>query len=536
MTDHASGVQRAQPGEVRVTRALLSVSDKQGIVAFAQGLAELGVELVSTGGTARELAGAGIGVRAIEDFTGFPEIMDGRVKTLSSRLYAGLLARRDEDEHLRAASAHRIEQLDLVCVNLYPFEQTVARGDASEDEVIENIDIGGPTMIRAAAKNSAFAAVVVDPADYERVLEELRESRGMLSLGTRKALAGKAFACTARYDAAISTWFAAREGEGEGDGFPASRREAYEKVMDLRYGENPHQRAAFYARAGSPTHLLAGVEQLHGKELSFNNLLDLSSARELVEEFAEPACAIVKHNNPCGCAVGASGQEAYEKAFACDPESAYGGVIAVNRPVDLAFAEALGKQFIEVLLAPGYDVAALEALQAKKNVRLLELGDWPARLYEVESKPVIGGQLVQSHDVVSETREQMQAMAAREPTEQEWRDMLFAWTVCRHVRSNAIVLAKDGATVGIGAGQMSRVDSSRLAVEKASRFLPEQLAGSVAASDAFFPFPDAAQVLLDAGIAAIIQPGGSVRDELTVAVVDAAGATMVATGVRHFRH
>jgi phosphoribosylaminoimidazolecarboxamide formyltransferase/IMP cyclohydrolase len=532
MTDHAFGVQRAQPGEVRVTRALLSVSDKHGIVAFAQGLADLGVELVSTGGTARELAGAGVAVRPIEDFTGFPEMMDGRVKTLNSRLYAGLLARRDEDAHLREASEHRIEQVDLVCVNLYPFEQTVARGDASEDEVIENIDIGGPTMIRAAAKNSAFAAVVVDPADYERVLEELGASGGMLSLETRKALAGKAFACTARYDAAISTWFAAREGAA----FPTSWRDSYEKVMDLRYGENPHQQAAFYARAGSPTHLLAGVEQLHGKELSFNNLLDLSSARELVEEFAEPACAIVKHNNPCGCAIGATGLEAYEHAFACDPESAYGGVIAVNRPVDLAFAEALGKQFIEVLLAPGYDAAALESLQVKKNVRLLELGDWPAALREVESKPVIGGQLVQTHDVVSETREQMQTIAAREPTEQEWRDMLFAWTVCRHVRSNAIVLAKGGATVGIGAGQMSRVDSSRLAVEKASRFLPEQLAGSVAASDAFFPFPDAAQVLLDAGIAAIIQPGGSVRDELTVEVVDAAGATMVATGVRHFRH
>ena len=413
MSDRALGVQRAAPGEVRVRRALLSVSDKHGIVEFAQGLAELGVELVSTGGTSRELAAAGIAVRAIEDFTGFPEIMDGRVKTLHPRLYAGLLARRDEDEHLRAAAEQEIEQVDLVCVNLYPFEQTVARGDASEEEVIENIDIGGPTMISAAAKNSAFAAVVVDPADYESVLGELRESDGRLSLATRKALAGKAFACTARYDAAISTWFAARGGEG----FPASWREAYEKVSDLRYGENPHQQAAFYARAGSPTHLLAGVEQLHGKELSFNNLLDLSSARELVEEFDEPACAIVKHNNPCGCAVADSGREAYEQAFACDPQSAYGGVIAVNRPVDRAFAEELAKQFIEVLLAPGYDAAALEALQVKKNVRLLELGDWPAPLREVESKPVIGGQLVQTHDVVSETREQMRAMSARGPSE-----------------------------------------------------------------------------------------------------------------------
>ncbi len=532
MTDHHQGVERAAPGEVRVRRALLSVSDKSSIVELAQGLVELGVELISTGGTARELSGAGIAVRAIEDFTGFPEMMDGRVKTLHPRLYAGLLARRDEDEHLRAADEQQIEQVDLVCVNLYPFEQTVARGDASEQEVIENIDIGGPSMIRAAAKNSAFAAVLVDPADYEKVLAELRESGGKLSLTTRKALAGKAFACTARYDAAISTWFASREGEG----FPPSWRDAYEKVMDLRYGENPHQQAAFYARVGSPTHLLAGVEQLHGKELSFNNLLDLSSARELVEDFAEPACAIVKHNNPCGCAIGSSGKDAYERAFACDPESAYGGVIAVNRPVDLAFAEELSKQFIEVLLAPGYDAPALEALQVKKNVRLLELGDWPEPRREVESKPVLGGQLVQTHDVVSETREQMNVLSGRQPSEDEWRDMLFAWKVCRHVRSNAIVLATGGATIGIGAGQMSRVDAVRIAVQKAQKFLPDALAGASLASDAFFPFADGPQIALDAGITAVIQPGGSVRDEEVVAAVDAAGAAMVATGVRHFRH
>jgi phosphoribosylaminoimidazolecarboxamide formyltransferase/IMP cyclohydrolase len=532
MTDRVSGVQRAAPGEVRVRRALLSVSDKHGIVELAQGLAELGVEIVSTGGTARELAGAGVAVRSIEDFTGFPEIMDGRVKTLHPRLYAGLLARRDEDEHLRAAAELEIEQVDLVCVNLYPFEQTVARGDASDEEIVENIDIGGPTMIRAAAKNSAFAAVLVDPGDYERVLGELRQSDGRLSLRTRKQLAGKAFALTARYDAAISTWFASRTFEG----FPPTRSDAYEKVSDLRYGENPHQQAAFYARVGAPTHLLAGVEQLHGKELSFNNLLDLSSARELVEEFTEPACAIVKHNNPCGCAVGASGLEAYQRAFACDPQSAYGGVIAVNRPVDLAFAEELGKQFIEVLLAPGYDAAALEALQVKKNVRLLELGDWPAPSREDESKPVLGGQLVQTHDVVSETREQMQAVSARQPSESEWRDMLFAWIVCRHVRSNAIVIAAGGATIGIGAGQMSRVDAVRIAIEKAHAFRPEQLVGSALASDAFFPFADGPQLALDAGVSAIIQPGGSVRDDEVVAAIDAAGAAMVATGVRHFRH
>jgi phosphoribosylaminoimidazolecarboxamide formyltransferase/IMP cyclohydrolase len=525
-------MQHTEPGEVRIARALLSVSDKSGIVDFARGLAGLGVEIVSTGGTASALSQAGIEVRAIDDFTGFPEMMDGRVKTLHPRLYAGLLALRDNDEHLRAAADQDIEQVDLVCVNLYPFEQTVARGDASEAEIVENIDIGGPTMIRAAAKNNPFSAVVVDPQDYERVLEELGSSDGRLSLDTRKALAAKAFACTARYDSAISAWFAARTH----DGFPPTWTEAYEKVSDLRYGENPHQRAAYYARVGAPTHLLAGVEQLHGKELSFNNLLDLSSARELVEEFDEPACAIVKHNNPCGCAVAATGQEAYEHAFACDPESAYGGVIAVNRPVDLAFAEELGKQFIEVLLAPGYDDDALEALQVKKNVRLLELGEWPAPLREVESKPVVGGQLVQTHDVVAETRQQMRAMSARQPSEREWRDMLFAWTVCRHVRSNAIVIAAGGATIGIGAGQMSRVDAVRIAVQKAQKFLPEALRGSALASDAYFPFPDGAQLALDTGVGAIIQPGGSVRDELVVAAVDKAGAAMVATDRRHFRH
>ena len=465
-TPHApaahGGVERSVPGEVRVRRALLSVSDKDGIVELARGLAELDVEIVSTGGTARALTDAGLPVRSIEDFTGFPEMMDGRVKTLHPRLYAGLLARRDDDAHMAAAAEQGIEQVDLVCVNLYPFEQTLARGDAGEREIVENIDIGGPTMIRAAAKNSAFAAVLVDPGDYSGVLDELRESGGKLSLATRERLAAKAFACTARYDAAISTWFALRTSEAA---FPDSWREAYEKVMDLRYGENPHQQAAYYARVGSPTHLLAGVHQLHGKELSFNNLLDLSSARELVEEFADPACAIVKHNNPCGCAIGESGREAYERAFACDPLSAYGGVIAVNRPVDGPFAQELAKQFIEVLLAPGYDAAALETLQAKKNVRLLELGDWPAPVREVESKPVIGGQLVQTHDVVSETREQMRTMGKREPSEQEWRDLLFAWIVCRHVRSNAIVLTAGGATIGIGAGQMSRVDAVRIAVE-----------------------------------------------------------------------
>jgi phosphoribosylaminoimidazolecarboxamide formyltransferase / IMP cyclohydrolase len=531
-TGSGTGVQRAAPGEVRVRRALLSVSEKDGIADFARGLEALGVEIVSTGGTAGALADAGIASRPIEDFTGFPEIMDGRVKTLHPRLYAGLLARRDDDGHLDAAAEQGIEQVDLVCVNLYPFEQTVARGDAGEQEIVENIDIGGPTMIRAAAKNHAFAAVLVDPGDYEDVLGELRDSDGRLSLGTRTRLAGKAFAYTARYDAAIATWFAARTYEG----FPPSWRDAYEKVSDLRYGENPHQSAAFYARVGSPTHLLDGVRQLHGKELSFNNLLDLSSARELVEDFDVPACAILKHNNPCGCAIADSGGVAYERAFACDPESAYGGVIAVNRPVDREFAAELHKQFIEVLLAPGFDGDALEVLSERKNVRLLELAHWPAPSHEVETKAVIGGQLVQTRDVVSETREQMRVMTETAPGEEQWEDLLFAWKVCRHVRSNAIVIVKAGATIGIGAGQMSRVDAVRIAVEKAQAVQPELLAGSVLASDAYFPFPDGPQLAIDAGVTAMIQPGCSVRDELVIAATDAAGVAMVATDRRHFRH
>jgi phosphoribosylaminoimidazolecarboxamide formyltransferase/IMP cyclohydrolase len=559
MSEPHAGLERAAPGQVHVRRALLSVSDKTGIVDFARGLIDLGVEIVSTGGAARELQDAGMAVRSIESFTGFPEIMDGRVKTLHPRLYAGLLARRDDVEHLRAAAEQGIEPVDLVCVNLYPFEATLARGDASVEEIVENIDIGGPTMIRAAAKNHLFAAVVVDPADYGRVLGELRESGGRLSPSTREHLAASAFATTARYDAAISTWFAMRTHEGT---FPPHWRDAYEKVSDLRYGENPHQQAAFYARVGSPTHLLEGVEQLHGKELSFNNLLDLNSARELVEDLSQPAaaatarpggsaatlgappwiagggpaCVIVKHNNPCGAAIGESILDAYTRAFACDPLSAYGGVIALNRRVDAACAKALAGQFIEVLLAPGYDTDALALLSEKKNVRLLELAQWPKPSREVEGKPVIGGQLVQTRDIVGETREQMQVLTQAQPNEEQWQDLLFAWRVCRHVRSNAIVIARGGATIGIGAGQMSRVDAVRIALEKAQAAQPELLAGAVLASDAFFPFADGPELALAAGVGAIIQPGGSVRDEEVVAAAEQAGAAMVATGVRHFRH
>jgi len=540
-----TGIERAEPAAVHVRRALISVSDKTGVVELAEGLVELGVEVVSTGGTARALADAGVAVRAIEDFTGFPEMMDGRVKTLHPRLYAGLLAVRSDEAHLQAAADHEIEPVDLVCVNLYPFEQTLARGDASDAEIVENIDIGGPTMIRAAAKNHAYAAVLVDPADYAPVLAELRESGARLSMLTRERLAGKAYACTARYDAAISTWFAQRAD----DDFPAQRAYAYEKAAELRYGENPHQRAAYYAQVGAPTHLLAGVTQLHGKELSFNNLLDLSSARELVEDFSEPACAIVKHNNPCGCALGRTALDAYERAFASDPVSAYGGVIALNRPVDLACAQALSQQFIEVLLAPSFEPEALAVLTEKKNVRLLELPDWPEPAGGLEAKPVIGGLLVQDRDEVSETAEQMTVMSAKQPTDAEWEDMRFAWQVCRHVRSNAIVIAREGATIGIGAGQMSRVDAVRIAIEKAragegdaggegssGAVASARIAGAALASDAFFPFADGPQLAIDAGVTAIIQPGGSVRDGEVVAAADAAGVAMVATGVRHFRH
>jgi phosphoribosylaminoimidazolecarboxamide formyltransferase / IMP cyclohydrolase len=532
MSRPKAGIESTAPGEVRVRRAVVSVSDKTGIVEFAKGLRELGVEIVSTGGTARELNEEGVETRPIEEFTGFPEMMDGRVKTLHPKLYAGLLAVRDSDEHLQAAAEHGIEQVDLVCVNLYPFEETVARGDATAEEAVENIDIGGPTMIRAAAKNHRFAVVVVDPKDYEAVIAELRESGGMVSTATRERLAAAAYALTARYDAAISTWFAERTEEG----FPSHRREAYEKVTDLRYGENPHQRAAYYARVGAPTHLLDGVRQLHGKELSFNNLLDMSSARELLEDLDGPAAVIVKHNNPCGAAVGETGQEAYERAFACDPQSAYGGVIALNQRVDRKFAEALAKQFIEVLLAPGFDEEALSVLTEKKNVRLLELKEWPARSREPEGKAVIGGLLMQDRDTIGEGRGQMQTLTTTAPTEEQWRDMLFAWTVCRHVRSNAIVLAKAGATIGIGAGQMSRVDAVRIAIEKANAAQPTLLQGAALASDAFFPFADGPKLAIEAGVSAVIQPGGSVRDEEVIAAANEAGIAMVATGVRHFRH
>jgi phosphoribosylaminoimidazolecarboxamide formyltransferase/IMP cyclohydrolase len=513
---------------VTIRRALLSVSDKRGIVEFARGLAGLGVELVSTGGTATELATAGLDVRAIEDFTGFPEIMDGRVKTLHPRLYAGLLAVRDDQAHVDAASEHDIEYVDLVCVNLYPFERSVARR-LPPAEILENIDIGGPTMIRAAAKNHAFAAVVTSPESYDAVLDELRTADSQLSMSTRESLAAEAFAYTARYDTAVARWFAEKS-----EDFPPLHVRAYEKVADLPYGENPHQRAAYYQEVGARMHVLSMIQQHHGKQLSFNNLLDLDAARNLAREFDVPACVIVKHNNPCGVAIATAPLEAYERAFATDPLSAFGGVIAFNRPVDVATAERLSEQFVEVLFAPGYEDGALEVLTKKPSIRILEDNERRSPLVvEPEFKQVMGGLLVQDRDVEFADRTEMEIVTKRTPTDAEWRDLMFAWKVCMHVRSNAIVLAKDETTAGIGAGQMSRVDSVRLAVDK-SRL--ESLAGSVLASDAFFPFSDGPEIAIGAGVTAIIQPGGSRRDPEVVEAADAAGIAMVFTSRRHFRH
>jgi len=519
------------PGEVRIQRALLSVSDKRGLVEFARGLVQLGVEIVSTGGTARELAAEGIETRAVEDYTGFPEILDGRVKTLNPRIYAGLLAVRSDDEHMETLGEHSVDPIDLVCVNLYPFERVSSRRGVEEDEVIENIDIGGPTLIRAAAKNHAFSAVVVTPESYDAVLGELEESGGQLSLVTRQSLAMEAFAYTARYDAAISRWFAERE-----EDFPAQYTRSFEKVLDLSYGENPHQRAAYYAETGARTHLMSMVSKLHGRELSFNNLLDLDSGRRLVEDFELPVAAIIKHNNPCGAAVGATLGEAFDKALATDPQSAFGGVFCFNRPVDRSLAEKLSAMFVETVFAPGYDEGALALLQEKPNVRLLENQERRTiPISEHDLKRVRGGILVQDRDTGMEERELMDVGTTRKPSEEEWGELLFAMRVCKHVRSNAIVLSRGLGTVGVGAGQMSRVDSVRIALAKAAA-AELSLEGAVMASDAFFPFPDGPQLAIDAGVRAIIQPGGSQRDHEVVDACNAADVAMVFTARRHFRH
>jgi phosphoribosylaminoimidazolecarboxamide formyltransferase / IMP cyclohydrolase len=517
-----------------VRRALISVADKTGVAEFATGLAKQGVEVISTGGTLSVLREAGIDAKPVEEVTGFPEILDGRVKTLHPHLHAALLAKRDKADHAETLREHEIEPIDLVCVNLYPFEQTVARLDVPEEEAIENIDVGGPTMIRAAAKNHRFVAVVVRPESYDAVLDELEET-GELSAATRHWLANEAFAYTARYDAAISRWFARRY-----EALPSHWVTAWEKELDLSYGENPHQRAALYVEPRARSHVLSRVAKLHGKPLSFNNVLDLNSARILLGDLEGAGCVIVKHNNPCGVAEGDSIGPAYEAAFACDPMSAFGGVIALNQPVDRALAERLHEQFIEVLIAPAYEEGALDVLQQKEGIRILEDTERRSHQIEPDIKRVRGGILVQDPDGTPEPRELMEVVTETQPGEEQWEDLLFAWRVVRHVKSNAIVLARGRATLGIGAGQMSRVDSVRLSIEKAkdSRGPDAEplLAGSVVASDAFFPFADGPQAAIEAGATAVIQPGGSKRDAEVIEACDAAGVAMVFTKRRHFRH
>jgi phosphoribosylaminoimidazolecarboxamide formyltransferase/IMP cyclohydrolase len=497
-------------------------------VELARGLADLGCEVVASGGTAEALEEAGLEVARIEEVTEVPELLGGRVKTLHPRIHAAILARRDQAGDLAALDELAIEPFDLVCVNLYPFSDVAARHGVREEEAVEMIDIGGPSMLRAAAKNFAHCAPVCRPERYQGVLEELR-ANGEVSLETRRALAAEAFATTAAYEAAIAGWFSGRES------FPERLTASFVKVLDLPYGENPHQRGAYYAEAGARSHLLSRVTQLHGRTLSLVNLYDLAAARMCLREFAVPACVIVKHANPCGVAVASTIKEAYERALAADPVSAFGMVCAVNRPVGAELGARLAERFVDVLFAPGYDESALAALQAKPGTRIL-LDRERRRIDpgEKDFKRVPGGFLMQDRDLDVEDRDDM-AIVCGDPDERCWGDLLFAWRVCRHVTSNAIVVAKDLQTFGIGAGQTSRVDAVRLAVEKA-RTRGHDLEGSVLASDGFFPFPDGPELGLDAGVTAIIQPGGSKRDAEVAAAVERAGAVMVFTGRRHFRH
>jgi phosphoribosylaminoimidazolecarboxamide formyltransferase / IMP cyclohydrolase len=509
-------------------RALISVYDKTGLDEFAAGLAELSVELVASGGTAAFISELGLAVTPVDEITDVPELLGGRVKTLHPRIHAAILARRDLEEDLEALADHDIDPFDLVCVNLYPFAQVAAKKDTREEEAVEMIDIGGPAMLRAAAKNFVHVAPVCSRARYGPVLEELRLD-GDLSAQTRRELAAEAFAHTAAYEASIASWFADRET------FPPRLILSLEKDRDLPYGENPHQRAAYYPEVGARRHLLSRVEQLSGKELSFNNLADLDAARTVLREFELPTCAIVKHTNPCGVGVAANLVEAYAKAHASDPVSAYGGVVAVNRRVDPPLAQLLAEQFVEVLIAPEYTADAVSILVQKPATRILE--DRERRRTspgERDYRRVLGGLLVQDADAEVDDREGAEAVAGK-PDEANWGDLLFAWRVCKHVLSNAIVIAKDLQTIGIGAGQMSRVEAVRLALEKA-REHDHSLDGAVLASDAFFPFPDGPELALEAGIRAIIQPGGSKRDEDVITAVERAGASMVFTRRRHFRH
>jgi phosphoribosylaminoimidazolecarboxamide formyltransferase/IMP cyclohydrolase len=510
-------------------RALISAYEKEGLVPFARALAELGFELVASGGTATFLEEAGISITKVDELTGFPEVLEGRVKTLHPRIHAGILARRGREPDEAQLAEHGIEPFDLVCVNLYPFEKAAGGLDPDEQSLIEMIDIGGPALLRGAAKNFASVAAVCRPEDYDVVLEDLRTNGGEVSLATRRRLAATAFTATAGYDAAIATWFQ------RDDAFPERIPLALEKVSDLAYGENPHQRAAYYALRGVRAHLLSRVEQLRGKPLSFNNLNDLSAARALAAEFEEPACVIVKHANPCGVAVASTIEEAYENALAADPVSAYGGVVVLTRAVSATLGEALAGQFVEVLYAPGYDEQAMEALARKASVRVLN--DLERRGESAERwdfRHVLGGMLVQDLDRGELVREAMD-VACGDLDDARWDDLLFAWRVVKHVTSNAIVLAKDRRTIGVGAGQMSRVDAVRIALDKA-RELGHDVQNAALASDAFFPFPDGPQFALDAGVRSFIQPGGSKRDGEVIETVSRAGGAMVFTHRRHFRH
>jgi phosphoribosylaminoimidazolecarboxamide formyltransferase / IMP cyclohydrolase len=526
----------------KISRALISVSDKSGLIDFASGLAHHGVTLISTGGTAKALRDAGLKVQDVSDVTHFPEMMDGRVKTLHPNVHGGLLALRDKADHAQAMKSHGIEGIDLLVCNLYPFEATVARG-ADFDNAIENIDIGGPAMTRSAAKNHDWVTVVVDVQDYKAVLEEMAAHQGATTLALRKRLAQRAFARTAAYDAAVSNWFAG-ELEKE-DEMPRRRAFAGLLRQPLRYGENPHQQAGFYVD-GSERPGVASARQLQGKELSYNNINDTDAAYELVAEFDPrqgPACAIIKHANPCGVAVAKSQRHAYLAALACDPQSAFGGVIAFNGKLDGATAEEIAKIFTEVIIAPDADEDAKKILAAKKNLRLLVAGALPDPLTSTLTyRSVAGGFLVQTRDNGRVPRDRLKVVTKRAPTEQEMKDMLFAFTVGKHVKSNAIIYAKDGSTAGIGAGQMSRVDSARIAYLKAldaakTAGWPEvRTKGSAAASEAFFPFPDGLLAVAEAGATAVIQPGGSLNDQKVIDAADEAGLAMVFTGMRHFRH
>jgi len=522
-----------------VRRALLSVSDKTGLDEFARGLARLGVEIVSTGGTARALAEAGVGVTDVSAVTGFPEIMDGRVKTLHPRIHGGLLAVRGDARHAAQADAHGIVGIDLLAVNLYPFEAALER-EAGYDELVENIDIGGPAMIRAAAKNHASVTVIVDPSDYPVVLAELERTGGSTSQETRRRLAAQAFERTAAYDAAVGGWLMRQAGE------PAAPFRALggRLLQTLRYGENPHQRAAFYGLAGGGASL-AAARQVQGKELSYNNINDAGAALDCVSEFApeRAACVIVKHANPCGVALGDSVADAYRRALRCDPVSAYGGILAFNRPLEAEAAEEIARLFTEVIIAPSADEAALALLAGKPNLRLLLTGGMPdPERPGIEVRTVSGGFLVQSRDASVFERGALRAVTRRKPTQREMADLEFAFRVAKHVKSNAIVFVRDGATVGVGAGQMSRVDSTRIAAWKSADAAAQAgegdplAKGSVVASDAFFPFPDGIVEAARAGATAVIQPGGSLRDEEVIAAADEAGLAMVFTGTRHFRH